>query len=281
MIKSENSVLSFGEFVALMAFMMALVALSIDAILPALPDMGRDLQVAEPNDSQLVISLLFLGLAFGQIFYGPLSDSAGRKPAVYLGFLIYIIGCFISGFSDSLPVMLVGRFFQGFGLAGPRVVSIALIRDQYSGREMARVMSFVMVLFILVPTLAPALGQGILMVADWRAIFCVFLVLGLAIVAWFSVRQKETLLPEDRRPFSLKGIRSVFGEVLRNRTAMRYTVATGFVSSPFFGYLNSVQPIFQEQYGLGEKFPLYFAICALVFGGAAFFNGKLVLRFGM
>jgi DHA1 family bicyclomycin/chloramphenicol resistance-like MFS transporter len=281
MIKSEVSVLSFGEFVALMALMTSLVALSIDAILPALPEMGRDLHVTGSNDSQLVVSLLFLGLAFGQIVYGPLSDSTGRKPAVYLGFLFFVVGCLFSIFATNLTTMLVGRFLQGLGLAGPRVVCIALIRDQYAGRAMARVMSFVMVIFILVPTVAPALGQGILMVANWRMIFWVFLVLGLMTVAWFSIRQRETLLAEQRRPFSLQRILGVFGEVFRNRVAMRYTVTAGFVSSPFIGYLNSAQPIFQEQYGLGEQFPLYFAICALALGAAAFLNGKFVLRFGM
>ncbi len=265
----------------LMALMMSLVALSIDAILPALPDLGRDLRVREANDSQLVVSLLFFGLAFGQVVYGPLSDSSGRKPAVYLGFFFFFIGCLFSIFATNLTIMLVGRFLQGLGLAGPRVVSIALIRDQYAGRAMARVMSFVMVIFILVPTIAPALGQGILMIGDWRVIFWVFLVLGLITVAWFSFRQRETLPKEGRQPFSPQRILGVVGEVLRNKVTMRYTVAAGFVSSPFIGYLNSAQPIFQDQYELGEQFPLYFAICAIALGGAAFLNGKLVLRFGM
>jgi DHA1 family bicyclomycin/chloramphenicol resistance-like MFS transporter len=279
--KSGNSVLSFGEFVTLMALMMSLVALSIDAILPALPDMGRDLRVTGANDGQLVVSLLFFGLAFGQVVYGPLSDSFGRKPAVYLGFLFFFIGCFFSIFATDLSTMLIGRFLQGLGLAGPRVVSVALIRDQYAGRAMARVMSFVMVIFILVPTIAPALGQGILMVADWQAIYWVFLVLGLVTVVWFSLRQRETLPLERRKPFSFRRILGVVGEVLKNKVTMRYTIAAGFVSSPFIGYLNSAQPIFQDQYRLGGQFPLYFAICAIALGAAAFLNGKFVLRFGM
>ncbi len=273
--------ISFGEFVALMAMMMSLAALSIDTMLPALPEIGQALGVQRVNDNQLIVSLLFLGMALGQIIYGPLSDSVGRKPAIYVGFSLFIIGCLLSFFATSFPVMLVGRVFQGVGAAGPRIVTLALVRDQYNGRAMARVMSFVMAVFILVPVIAPAIGQTILLVAHWRAIFGLFLVLALVASTWFALRQPETLLPAQRIPFSLARIARAIREIVANRIAFGYTIAAGLVSGAFIGYLNSAQQIFQEQYGLGRLFPLFFAMLALALGSASFSNARLVMRFGM
>lgn len=273
--------MSYGEFIMLMALMMSLVALSIDVMLPALPQIGQDLNVLQPNDNQLVISLLFLGFALGQIIYGPLSDSFGRKPTVYIGFSLVVIGCLMSIFCESMTGMLVGRFIQGLGLAAPRIISIALIRDQYEGNEMAKVMSFIMAIFILVPTVAPALGQGILLIADWRMIFGFILGLTIITFIWFSLRQQETLLVEQRVGFSMRNIWQSMSQVCSNRIVMAYTVMAGFVFSSFLGYLNSVQQIFQVQYGLAEMFPLYFAVLALAIGAASFTNGKLVMHFGM
>jgi DHA1 family bicyclomycin/chloramphenicol resistance-like MFS transporter len=158
-----------GEFIARVALMISLVALSIDAMLPALPAIGADLGVRQANDAQLVISALFLGLALAQMVYGPLSDSFGRKPMIYAGFAIFIVGCVLSILARGLEAMLLGRFLQGIGVAGPRIVTMALVRDQYTGRAMARIVSLAMSVFILVPILAPALGQAILLVAHWRA----------------------------------------------------------------------------------------------------------------
>src|SRR3972149_11333972 len=185
--------LSMGEFVPLMALMISLVALSIAAMLPALPRIGRELDVAVENDQQLVISALFLGLGVGQMIYGPLSDSIGRKRAIYGGYVIFVIGCILSIFSTSFEIMLAGRILQGMGAAGPRIVCIALVRDQYEGRAMARIMSFVMSVFIIVPALAPAMGQGILMLSQWRTIFVVFLVLAIVSWSWFALRQPDTV----------------------------------------------------------------------------------------
>jgi DHA1 family bicyclomycin/chloramphenicol resistance-like MFS transporter len=271
----------FREFVALMAMMMSLVALSIDTTLPALPAIGRDLGAAGVNASQLVISLLFLGFAVGQIFYGPLSDSAGRKPTVYLGFGLLILGTMLSLTARNFSVMLIGRFLQGLGVAGPRTITLALVRDQYEGRTMARVMSFVMTVFILVPIVAPALGQGILILADWRAIFGFYLSLVLVVSIWFGVRQTETLVTSDRIPFSWLRIGAAVREVLRTRIALGYTVAGGLVFGAFIGYLTSAQQIFQQQYGLGRMFPLFFGIIALSIGCASFVNAKLVMHHGM
>lgn len=273
--------LPFGEFVALMAFMTALVALSIDAMLPALSTIASDLGAQRANDSQLVISLIFLGLSIGQLLYGPLSDSVGRKGPIYLGLVIYLGGTLLCLFAANFQILLVGRFLQGMGAAGPRSVSVALVRDQYSGRVMARVMSFVMAVFILVPIIAPMLGQGLLLVAHWRAIFGLYLVLAVLVGAWFTLRQPETLAPERRVPFRVGRIVGAFREVFTNRVALGYTIMAGFISGAFVGYLNSAQQIFQDQYGLGAQFPFYFAALAVALGSASYVNAQLVMRFGM
>lgn len=276
-----KTALGFGEFVALMALMIALVALSIDMMLPALPEIGQELGVTRENDRQLIVSLIFLGMAVGQLFYGPLSDSIGRKPAIYAGLALFILGCIISIGAQTFTVMLVGRLIQGLGVAGPRSVTVALIRDQYAGRAMARVMSFVMAVFILVPVIAPAVGQGIVLFAHWRVIFGLFLVLATIMLIWFAVRQPETLLPEQRIPFSVARLTSALREIFTSRIALGYTVMAGLISGAFLGFLISAQQILQELYGLGAQFPLYFALCALASGLASFVNAQLVMKFGM
>lgn len=280
-IHSTKPPLSFTEFVALMASMTAMTALSIDAMLPALADIGRELGAQRANDSQLIISLIFLGLSLGQIFYGPFSDSTGRKPAIYTGIGIYIVGCLLALFAANFQMMLIGRFLQGMGVAGPRSVTVALVRDQYAGRAMARVMSFVMTVFILVPIIAPILGQGILLFAHWRAIFALYLILALLIGGWFALRQPETLVAERRIPFQIGRILGAFREVFANRIALGYTIMAGLISGGFVGYLNSAPQIFQAEYGLGAQFPFYFATLALALGSASYVNAQLVMRFGM
>ncbi|MEJ2469074.1 MAG: MFS transporter, partial [Campylobacterales bacterium] len=170
------------------------------------------------NDNQLIISLLFAGMALGQLIYGPLSDSIGRKSAIYIGFGLYIAGAVIAVLSTSLPVMLAGRFLQGFGAAGPRIVSVALIRDLYEGRMMASVMSFVMSIFIFVPAIAPALGEGLLYLWGWQAIFGLFISVAVLTLLWFALRQPETLPAAQRAPFSLKHIAAGIIETCKNPT---------------------------------------------------------------
>lgn len=273
--------LAFSEFVALMATLTALVAVSVDMILPALPAIGTSLAVEHPNDNQLVIAFLFLGFGLGQMFYGPLSDSTGRKPAVYLGLGCYLGGCLLALFSSNFSMMLAGRFLQGLGVAGPRTITIALVRDRFEGREMARVMSFVMTIFILVPVIAPSLGQVVIALWGWRMIFAIYLAMGLAVGTWFALRQEETLKDERRIPFTLARMTAAIRGVVTTRLALGYTVATGFVFGAFMGWLNSAQQILQEQYDLGMRFPLYFALLAVSVGGASFLNASLVMRHGM
>ena len=260
---------------------MSLTALSIDAMLPALAQIGSELNVQDGNERQLVISTIFLGLAVGQLFFGPLSDSVGRKPAIYAGLLLFIAGALLSLLSTTFGVLLLGRLLQGAGISAPRAVTLALVRDQYAGRAMARVMSFVMTVFILVPMIAPALGQAILSVAGWRTIFASFALIALLLLLWFALRMPETLAAEQRRPLSGRRILAATREIVGTRTALGYTLTAGLVSGAFIGYLNSAQQLFQEQYALGSRFPLYFAFLSSAVGLATVLNSRLVLRYGM
>ena len=270
-----------GEFVPLIALLMSLVALAIDAMLPALPAIGHDLGAPRPNDAQFVITSLFLGLGLGQMLFGPLSDRIGRKPAIHVGLVLFMAGCLVSIFASTFEAMIAGRVLQGIGVAGPRIVTVALVRDQYEGRRMARLMSFTMAVFILVPTVAPALGQGILWLGGWRAIFTTFFAIAAVAFAWFALRQPETLPGARRRPFSPRVIGQGVLEVLRIRAALGYTLATGFVFAPFVAYLSSAQQIFQEAYGTGALFPVWFGVLALAIGCASLVNGRLVMKHGM
>ncbi len=272
---------SFIEFIIIISMMMSLTALSIDAMLPALPQIGADLDVQNANNRQLVVAVIFLGIALGQLFFGPLSDKTGRKPAIYAGYAVYIAGALLSIFALSFPVMILGRLLQGIGVAAPRAVTLALVRDRYEGRAMARVMSFVMTVFILVPMIAPSFGQAILLFSGWRSIFVGFVIIALITMVWFALRIPESLAAEDRAPFTLRRIIDTTLEIVRNRTAIGYTVSVGLVGGAFLGYLNSAQQIFQEQYALGTRFPLYFAAVSFSIGLASLLNANMVMRFGM
>lgn len=272
---------SFTEFIVLMALMMSLVALSIDAMLPALSQIGESLNVTESNKLQLIVSTMFLGLALGQLLFGPLSDSFGRRPIIFIGYFIFTIGSVVSVFATDLTVLLLGRFLQGFGVAAPRVLTTTIVRDQFSGREMAKVMSFIMMIFILVPMVAPLIGQAILLVSTWRMIFIVVLLVGLVSLLWFYWRQPETLEEENRIPFSVIGLAKTAKQVLLQPITLGYTLISGVVLSAFLGYLSSAPQLFQIKYALGEWFSVYFALLALSLGVASFLNGKIVVKYGM
>jgi len=272
---------AYGEFVILVSLMTSLAALAIDAMLPSLQRIGSDLNVQNGNDRQLVVSILFLGMAVGQLFFGPLSDKTGRKPAIYAGYALFIAGSLLSVLAINFTMMLLGRLLQGVGISSPRAVTVALVRDRYAGRAMARVMSFVMTVFILVPMLAPTFGQAILMFSGWRAIFLSFMLMAIVTLIWFAVRMPETLAPENRSAFSLKQIFSTIRAIFKIRITLGYTITTGLILGMFLGYLNSTQQIFQEQYALGASFPLYFAVLSLSQGMASLANTRAVMRFGM
>ena len=273
--------ISRAEFVTLMAALMSMVALSIDAMLPALGMIGQDLAVADPNDSQLIITFIFLGMGLGMIFYGPISDSFGRKTAIFLGTGIFLIGCLIAIFAQDFDQMLLGRVLQGFGAASCRVVTIAMMRDKYEGAEMAKVMSLMMMVFILVPVLAPSVGQILLIFADWHWIFIFLFMFGLLAVVWMHFRQEETLSIEKRIPFSFKQIKLGMVETIKHPDSRNYTLGAGIMFGAFIGYLSSSQQILQVQYETGQLFSLYFGLLAIAIGCASFVNSKLVMRFSM
>lgn len=267
--------------IPLMAIMMSLTALSIDIMLPALSFIGAEFALVDLNNSQLIISMFFVGMAIGQIFYGPMSDSIGRKPTVYIGFGVFIIATIICLLSESLLPMLIGRALQGIGLSANRIVCMAIIRDTYSGDHMARTMSFVMSIFILVPVLAPAFGQGVLFFWHWRVIFWVLLLLASISTLVFSLKQNETLAEENRLQFSLRKVVLVMKEISTHKLARNFTLIQGFLTGMFLSYLNSIQQILQEVYEVGDRFALWFGVLAVSVGVASVVNAKLVLRFGM
>lgn len=269
-----------GEFVVLMASLMSLVALSIDALLPALPEIGSSLDVLDPSKNQLLITMIFLGLGFGQLIFGPLSDSFGRKPMVYIGFLIFVLASIICMLTDNFEVMIFGRILQGVGLSSPRTIAVAMVRDTYSGDFMAKVLSIIVVFFILVPVVAPTFGQLILNFSDWKMIFTVNLLLGVLVVLWFWWRQAETLVKSDRIKFTFRIFVDGTKEFLKYRDAVAFTLVSGFLMGSFMVYLSTSQQIFEKQYGLGEIFPYLFASTGIAIGCATFLNSRLVMRFG-
>ncbi|MFT6779025.1 MAG: DHA1 family bicyclomycin/chloramphenicol resistance-like MFS transporter [Paraglaciecola sp.] len=269
------------EFVTLMALMTSLVALSIDSVLPALTQIGMDLGVTDPRKNHLIVSLFFVGMALGQLYYGPLSDDKGRRYVIVSGLIVFAIGSLICMNAGSLEVMLIGRVIQAFGVSGPRIATLAVIRDKYEGEAMARVMSFIMMVFILVPMLAPIFGQTILFWFSWQHIFSSFLIYGLFIGLWFFVRQPETLPKEKRLPFSWSQLWVSSKFILSNKLVMFYTLSSGTIFGGFLAYISSSQTLFQDIYNTGELFPMYFAMLAFSIGLASFINGNLVMRLGM
>ena len=269
-----------NEFIILMASLMSLVALSIDTLLPALPQIGESLNVANATDNQLIITMIFLGLGFGQLIFGPLSDSFGRKPMIYFGFIVFVIASIICVTTESFEMMIAGRVLQGIGLSSPRTIAIAMVRDTFSGDYMAKILSIIVVFFILVPVVAPTFGQWILNFASWEMIFNANLILGVGVVIWFWLRQPETLKESNRIKFRMRIFYDGTKEFLRHKEAIAFTLVSGFITGSFMVYLSTSQQIFQEQYNLGDLFPYIFACTALAIGSATFLNSRLVLRFG-
>lgn len=269
------------EFIVLMASLMSIVALAIDALLPALDIIGIDIGTTELADNQLLITMIFLGLGIGPLIFGPISDAIGRKPVVFMGFLLFIIASFICISATSLTMMVVGRILQGVGLSAPRTIAIAMIRDTYSGDYMARIMSFITVVFILVPIVAPAIGKGILDHYDWKAIFYIQLVFSVLVSFWFWKRQKETLLASKRIKFTPYIFIDGTKELVKYKNTMGYTFISGLIVGSFLVYLSSSQQIFEQQYNLKNEFPYIFALLAISIGTATFLNGTLVLKYGM
>lgn len=260
---------------------MSVTALSIDALLPALDIIGVAIQTKTPADNQLLVSMIFLGLGLGPLVFGPLADAKGRKSSVYFGFVVFIIASFICMYTRSFEVMILGRILQGIGLSAPRTICIAIIRDLYEGDYMARIMSFVTVVFLLIPIVAPAMGKVILDTWNWQAIFLVQVLISILVMIWFWRRQKETLKPENRIPYSIERISKGFRETIKYKRTMGFTIIQGFIVGSFIVYISASQQIFQNQYGLVDEFPYIFAGLAAAIGAAILLNATFVVRFGM
>jgi DHA1 family bicyclomycin/chloramphenicol resistance-like MFS transporter len=276
----ESRGLSFVEFVGLTAALMALTAVSIDIMLPALPQIGAALGVTSENDRQLIVILYMAGFAAGQIVFGPLSDHFGRKPMLLAGLAIYIVGTIAALLAGAFPMLLAARLVQGIGAASPRVIAIAVVRDLYGGRQMARVMSFAMMVFIVIPVLAPSLGQALIQLGDWRWTFYALLALALITATWASLRLPETARQAlgVERPVS---VRESLIAVFRNSQTMAYGAAGGFMFGCLLAYVASAQQVFVEIFGLGQAFPVVFGAIASVMAIASFVNARIVERFGM
>ena len=269
------------EFIVIMAALMSLVSLAIDALLPAMTNIGATIGITDATNNQLLITMIFLGLGFGQLISGPLSDSYGRKPIIYIGFIVFAFASLICVFSTSLEMMIVGRIAQGIGLSAPRTISIAMIRDRFSGNYMAKVMSFVVAIFILVPVVAPALGKIMLDLYGWQSIFYSQLLFGLAVMLWLWKRQPETLKKENKRDFKLSLLVAGLKEFIKHKNAVVFTFFSGCITGSFMVYLSASQLIFEQQYNLKDEFPFIFAGIALFIGIATFLNGTFVVRLGM
>ncbi len=269
------------EFIILMAVLMSVVAISIDAMLPALGIIGQDLKVSHPNQAQYIISCIFAGMAIGQLINGPLSDAMGRKRILYINLILYFIGSIICLSAMDITTMLIGRFIQGIGISGPYISILSIVRDRYSGKEMAKIMSLVMTIFIMVPAIAPALGQVILHFTSWHVIFGFYIAYALVVGVWVFFRLEETLPPKRRTPYNVETMIKGLKTVLSNRITCTYTLAMGCIFGVLMGYLNTIQQVFQVQYNVGNMFAVYFGFQALAFGLASYINSRLVEKYGM
>jgi len=270
----------FPEFVCMIALMMALNALAIDAMLPALPQIGEALGVANPNSRQWVITSYLLGFGALQIVYGPLADRYGRKPVIMIGVGIYVLFSFVAMLAPTFETLILARIGQGMGSAATRVLAVSIVRDRYSGRTMARVMSLSFLVFLGVPIIAPTVGQAILMVAPWEAIFGVLAFAGVALMLWTGFRLPETLAPADRQPIEAHRILGAFREALTNRISIGYTLAMTAITGALFGFINSSQQIFFDVFHAPGLFTTVFAAIAGGIAVASIVNAKLVERLG-
>lgn len=272
---------SRGEFIALLALLFATIALSIDAMLPALPEIAAALSPADPNKAQLVITSFVLGMGLGTLFAGPISDAIGRKTTILAGFALYILAAAACWAAPSLETLLAARVVMGIGSAAPRTVSIAMVRDMFKGREMAQIMSFAMMIFTLVPAVAPLMGQGVIALAGWQAIFVAYIGFALLVAAWMQWRQPETLPYKARRPLALVPLVRACGEVLSLRVVQLSIATQALTLGMLFATLSSMEGIFAQTFHRAESFPKWFALIAVASMSGSILNARLVMRVGM
>ncbi len=270
-----------GEFIAMIAAMMAINALAIDVMLPGMQQIGASLGEPDENKRQLIITAYLLGFSVMQLAFGPLSDRFGRRGPLAAGMVVYVAAAVTAVFVPTFAPLLGLRFIQGMGAAATRVISVAIVRDVFGGRQMAEVMSVVMTVFMVMPVIAPSLGQGIMLFGEWHLVFVFMATVAAAILAWMWTRLPETLAPEKRRPLTLTSVATGFKVVMTNRLSLWYTLAMAIIMGALFGFINSAQQIYVGIYGLGVWFPLVFALVAGLMSVASFSNSKLVMMYGM
>ena len=270
-----------GEFIVMIAALMSLNALAIDVMLPALDDIAASLGVAHPNDQQLVIYAYIAGFGVPQLVWGPLTDRFGRRPVVMLALVGYALMSVACMFAPNFAVLLAVRFCQGVFSSACRVVAVSIVRDVFVGRGMAKIMSLVMTIFMVVPILAPLIGQIIMLKAPWDLIFGVLTLMSVSVLVWISFRLRETLPSEARRPIDFKGTLSAYGEVFRSRITFGYMAASGVIFGSLFAFIGSSEQVFTEVFGKHDTFVLWFAVIAITLAVANFTNSRLVERFGM
>lgn len=273
--------MSFRSFVALMAALMAANALAIDSMLPALPQMAESLGIAGANERQWIITAYLLGFGSAQIVYGTLADRFGRRPILLFGLVVYVAASVAAAFAGSFETMMAARVAQGIGAAATRVLVVSIVRDCYSGRDMARVMSLAMIVFLAVPILAPSIGQAILWIAPWRWIFGVLTIFGAVVMFWSMSRLRETQAPEDRKPIEVATVLAAFRTTLTTRLAVGYMLAMAFVLGGLFGFINSAQQVFVDVFHAPEWFTTIFALIAMFMAAASLLNSRIVGRLGM
>jgi DHA1 family bicyclomycin/chloramphenicol resistance-like MFS transporter len=269
------------EMTALLAGLMALNAFAIDAMIPALPDIGRALNVDQDNHRQLVVVAYFAGFASTQLVWGPLADRFGRKPVLATGVILYGVFGLLCAFAGSFALLIAGRVAMGASAAVTRVLVVAMVRDLFEAEAMARVMSLVFMVFMLVPVLAPNIGQAILLVASWRAIFLVFAAYALVMLVWSWLRLPETLRPEYRRSLKWSEMTAAMAETLRERQSRGYTIAVTIIFSALVAYIASIQQIVFDAFDEGRFIGLVFAAIAAPMALASWLNSRVVGRFGL
>lgn len=268
-----------AEFVALVAILMSIIALSVDIMLPGFGDISDHFQLVEDNDRQAIITVIFAGLMVGQLIFGPLSDYTGRKPAIVIGLGFHVIGSVLCIIAQDFMILLLGRFLQGFGGAAPRIVIVAMVRDRFEGQEMAKIMSIALTVFILVPTFAPAIGQVILMFAPWQTLFVALLVMALIGGTWLTVRQPET--HTQPAPFQANKLINAVKTVFTTPVSLLYSMAAGCAFGTLLGYIVSSQQILQDLYATGDLFAVYFGATAAFIALSNTSNAWLLGRYTM
>ena len=272
--------IGFVEFVTLIAGVMALTALGIDSMLPALPAIGASLDVAEPNSRQYVITAFLLGFAFAMLVYGPLADRFGRRPVLVFALAAYLVTNLLAALSGSFAMLLAARVASGAAIAGGRAVTVALVRDCFSGRAMAQVMSLAFIVFMAAPVLAPTFGQFVLAFASWRWIFGGIALVAGIILVWFMVRMPETLPAAERRDLKFAQLAVAARTVVSDRYAVGYTLAATVLQGALFGFIGSIQQIMADIYGRPDLLAVVFAGVAGTMAFGNLINSRIVMRLG-